>query len=44
MYIYMEIFMKLVAMFASWEVTGRLGWEGNLFSIIYLFVSLNFVP
>lgn len=36
--------MKLVTMFVSWEVTGRLGWERNLFLIIYPFVFLNCVP
>ena len=30
-YIYMEIFMKLVAMFASCEVTERLEWATNIF-------------
>lgn len=42
MYIYMEIFMKLIAMFASWEVTRRLGWQRNLFFSYLSFCIFEF--
>ena len=38
MYIYIEIFMKLVAMFASCEVTERLEWETNIFYYLSFYI------